>query len=923
MSIKVSFNITREETVGVLKTIFLFLNGLNLTQTVKILQDECAEKGYGEVKSETQQAPNFPIAKISFSDNKDTSKLESHQSKNFQLASSTAVEAKEDVVLYCLDPSKQSSQIYDGMEKHQERKFNRILKKSAKGLRSFSGNYLKREIPTQTIPFHKSLSEPSLHIRFQESCQNDDLQLKNYRRLKQSFQKLESEHKKLMGVTTELTSALQTYIKGQTENLNATLNKCKIIYPELFYSGLAGSRFIKSEDSSEPLHPLIVNPCDMANDSRNVEGTMGLITILPALICNSTNDWNDSNCEEGMPDESTKTRIAAEDEPVGKDTSQFEKFCQHNLATRLSTELIYKSNVPASIENYFELDYKKLKGDLIMGTDELKIALLQGLRMRITGSTNEIRTQVIQSYVVNDILELNRSSSTGKFLIEVYFPSDTESFHLSQEELSKLMNTIASLTVGRDYMCQSEAHLLYLLSIILKHGNSTINDSTRDMLIATAQKLSLRYKQRVYMINSGFVEYLLTFLMNLHSKISHYCMENSTALLMNLCLHKDARDRLHPYAKDVISLLVNLLDIRYSFCMPYINGTMYSLLSDPVINEEAHRISLSKLLDYHISNSDEQTKTELQHILQLHLKGVPKQGCDCNSTIESNAEVDILEHDLENSTSTEIALAVITKYRLSESMEHLQKPMTPFTKSVTEKLTATEPDTIEDDTKFADVSYCEETKQHYYTPTRNAIFEPRQMKKLHRAPPSFTQAFQKPQNGLMGKFCRYCPRSFPKTKHFIRKESTSPQTTAISDIGHVRMCYRDQYTTPSHLYRENKYTCDCYNAIRRTINLPNQEDNDNYNQDETDNHYNTQLYHCHRCQKSDNLQNSVTQLEKCGRSCSCMDTDEMRAGNTVEFSLKELSSTIHLGNHACPCQDDCHCYDFVFQSRPKVLRTPP
>lgn len=40
----------------------------------------------------------------------------------------------------------------------------------------------------------------------------------------------------ILGVTAELTTALQTHILGQSENLNSTLNNCRNIYPDLFKS---------------------------------------------------------------------------------------------------------------------------------------------------------------------------------------------------------------------------------------------------------------------------------------------------------------------------------------------------------------------------------------------------------------------------------------------------------------------------------------------------------------------------------------------------------------------------------------------------------------------------------------------------------------------------------------------------------------
>lgn len=93
---------------------------------------------------------------------------------------------------------------------------------------------------------------------------------------------------------------------------------------------------------------------------------------------------------------------------------------------------------------------------------------------------------------------------------------------------------------------------------------------------------------------------MVTFLSMEQRSISSYCMEYSTALLMNLCLHHEARERLRKSATSVVSLLADLMETKYECCLPYINGAMYSLLGDPVINQEAKRLNLTKLIDYHI-----------------------------------------------------------------------------------------------------------------------------------------------------------------------------------------------------------------------------------------------------------------------------------------------------------------------------------
>lgn len=70
--------------------------------------------------------------------------------------------------------------------------------------------------------------------------------------------------------------------------------------------------------------------------------------------------------------------------------------------------------------------------------------------------------------------------------------------------MARLLNTFASLTFGRDYLCHDGVVSL-LVSLIIDNQTLKvkIDSKTRDMLIATLQKLSLRNQQRMLMISSG------------------------------------------------------------------------------------------------------------------------------------------------------------------------------------------------------------------------------------------------------------------------------------------------------------------------------------------------------------------------------------------------------------------------------------
>lgn len=85
-----------------------------------------------------------------------------------------------------------------------------------------------------------------------------------------------------------------------------------------------------------------------------------------------------------------------------------------------------------------------------------------------------------------------------------------------------------------------------------------------DMIVAMLQKLSLRRQQRIYMIESGLLEWLIN---HLHDKcriISLYRLEYATALLMNLSLHRLAQAKASKISSLLVSTLLVLLSIDHA-----------------------------------------------------------------------------------------------------------------------------------------------------------------------------------------------------------------------------------------------------------------------------------------------------------------------------------------------------------------------
>lgn len=93
---------------------------------------------------------------------------------------------------------------------------------------------------------------------------------------------------------------------------------------------------------------------------------------------------------------------------------------------------------------------------------------------------------------------------------------------------------------------------------------------------------------------------MVKFVSDNYRKLSSYCLEYSTALLMNLWLHVDAREKSYPMVNDIIKMLATLLDVKYENCLPYINGALYSLLPDPHFHKVAKEVKLGQIIECRI-----------------------------------------------------------------------------------------------------------------------------------------------------------------------------------------------------------------------------------------------------------------------------------------------------------------------------------
>ncbi|KYN03042.1 LisH domain-containing protein ARMC9 [Cyphomyrmex costatus] len=297
------------------------------------------------------------------------------------------------------------------------------------------------------------------------------------------------------------------------------------------------------------------------------------------------------------------------------------------------------------------LDYKKIKLHLINGDVKTKLLLLQALRWKITLVQSAEQDEILHEYISRDLLGLHGqiASDNGKSILPCLLTAgEAYARHLLQQFTARLLNTLASFRCGRDYLSVGSTVINVTFACLDNNYADGVDPFACDMMVAMLQKLSLRRQQRIYMIESGLLEWLIN---HLHDKcriINLYRLEYGTALLMNLSLHRLAQARASKISSLLMSTLIVLLSIDHTSSLPYINGALNNFLNNPIINEEARKIKRSNISEY-LGNSQKsvEIRKHLDHVLRVQRYENVNTPQNDETGDDDNEDLDVLENELD------------------------------------------------------------------------------------------------------------------------------------------------------------------------------------------------------------------------------------------------------------------------------------
>ncbi|UJR23005.1 hypothetical protein I4U23_026031 [Adineta vaga] len=340
---------------------------------------------------------------------------------------------------------------------------------------------------------------------------------------------------------------------------------------------------------------------------------------------------------------------------VGKTITNdyIDNVCARLLLARTSGSLATSagSSRSSSNDHYTEkLDFGKIKRDLVnlYTSAREKALLLQALRWKLTKAKSDFqREKIIDSFIGCDLLGCRSDlEQRAKIIQQLSSPIGSDAYYV-KEEWARLINTLASLRKGRNYLAPNEALIICMQKATVSEASDTL---IKQHLLAALQKLSLRRSVQTIMINHNTIRWLIPLLSHT-DRLSDYTLEYGVALLMNLCLRTNGRKKCAEIAEQAINVLSSLLTHPNQETRPYVNSSLYSILTLKSIRSKAMELNLDSHLRslIRVEKANSETKGQLEFLLNLLLKGGDQDGRQTSDNEQDNddEDQDIMEADLD------------------------------------------------------------------------------------------------------------------------------------------------------------------------------------------------------------------------------------------------------------------------------------
>ena len=259
--------------------------------------------------------------------------------------------------------------------------------------------------------------------------------------------------------------------------------------------------------------------------------------------------------------------------------------------------------------------------------------LFKEIREKIYSKDNNIRMITLYQIFFYDLLGTLSNNSIFKQLLS------NKNINL---ELMKLVNSLANYTIGKNYLLSNNS----IIDDIFKCMISDNTDSPlRQNCLGALQKFSLRNETQNKLIELNIIHYLTDIYMFQADTLSEYSIEYGLALLMNLSLRKEGKEKYEAIGEKIINILIKFLKYENIQILTCVNGILFSLIKKKKIKILAKEMGIVDCLNELKRLKNEQINKQIKYIQDELSKDSEENADNPNNKEDSFVEEDIYMKD--------------------------------------------------------------------------------------------------------------------------------------------------------------------------------------------------------------------------------------------------------------------------------------
>lgn len=210
-------------------------------------------------------------------------------------------------------------------------------------------------------------------------------------------------------------------------------------------------------------------------------------------------------------------------------------------------------------------------------------------------------------------------------------------------EVMKFVNGLSNFNKGRNYLLSKNTIIEDLVKCMISEKNDT---ELRQNCLGALQKFTLRSEPQNKLIELNIIHYLVDIFIYQSDNLSDYTIEYGLALLMNLSLRKEGKEKFEALSEKIMKIYLKFINYDNTQILTCINGMIYSLLKKKKIREQAKIYGLEKKLNELKTFNAEHINKQIKYIIdELNLYSNENDEYNDENNEDEYAEEDINEKD--------------------------------------------------------------------------------------------------------------------------------------------------------------------------------------------------------------------------------------------------------------------------------------